>query len=233
VNPAQLAALCLTHHHSDHLMDVGDILLTRWVCGGAMPFPVIAPEGPTTSYLERLLSLWADDITVRKDHGRRTTEPEIDLIDFLPREEPTVVWERSGVTVTSILVHHEPVEPAVAYRVDSGGASVVISGDTRVCASLKKLAHGCDILVHEAVMTEEVLKAGMPHVAAYHADCRELGAMVSDLDVATLVLTHLEPSPRDALAAQGFADEVRRGGYQGQLIVAHDLVAVDTAPTIS
>lgn len=227
VNPASLTALFVTHHHSDHLMDVADVLLTRWVCKGEVPFPVIAPAGPATDFLGRLTASWEEDIRVRALHGRRPSLPELDVVAFTPGEQPQVVWERGPVRVSAVEVHHEPVVPAVAYRVDTEEGSAVISGDTRVCTSLETLAEGCDLLLHEVVLGDLAIAAGMPHVAAYHADARELGTMAQALAVTTLVLSHLEPSPRDATSALAFVEAVRSGGYTGQLVVARDLLSVD------
>lgn len=231
VSPADLSALFVTHHHSDHMMDVADVLITRWIRGGSMPFPVIAPAGPAGRMLERVLEFWDEDIAIRQSHGRRAAAPALELVTFEPTDEPTVVWNRDGLVVRSIAVHHEPVVPAVAYRVDAPDGSVVISGDTRVCASLATFARGCDVLLHEAMRTEAVLAAGMPHVAAYHADTVQLGRAAQEAAVETLVLTHLEPSPRGPAEADLFEADVRAGGFTGTLLVADDLCCVETRRT--
>lgn len=232
VPPSALAALFLTHHHSDHLMDVADVVLTRWVTNGALPFPVVAPEGPAAAFVRALASTWRDDIEVRRAHGRRPSGPAIDLVAFVPTERPAVVWEAGGVTVRAVRAHHEPVVPAVAYRVEGPGGSIVVSGDTRVCAEVATLAEGCDVMLHEVVRRDLVLDAGMAHVAAYHADALELGTMAAALSLKALVLTHLEPSPRDDADARGLIAAVRRGGYRGALVVAHDLLSIDTLASI-
>jgi len=231
-SPADLTALLITHHHSDHMVDVADLLLTRWIRGGAMPFTVVAPDGPATRQLEGLVEFWKDDIAVRQSHGRRPNTPAMDIVRFTPEAKPEVVWRSGDVVVSAVEVHHDPVRPAVAFRIDSPEGSVTISGDTRVCDALSRIARGTDVLVHEAMRGDAVLAAGMPHVAAYHADTRELGRQAADLGVGTLVLTHLEPSPRDRANEDLYAAEVREGGYRGGLVVARDLVSVDHLGTV-
>lgn len=228
VSPADLSALFITHHHSDHMMDVADVLITRWIRGGSMPFPVIAPVGPASRMLERTLEFWEEDIAIRQRHGRRPRPPALDLVTFEPSNDPAIVWSGNGLIVRSVAVHHEPVAPAVAYRVDASDGSVTISGDTRVCESLADLAHGCDVLLHEAMRTEAVLAAGMPHVAAYHADTLDLGRAAESMAIGTLVLTHLEPSPQDRGHAALFEADIRAGGYTGNVLVADDLSFIDT-----
>ncbi|HEY5428702.1 MAG TPA: MBL fold metallo-hydrolase, partial [Solirubrobacteraceae bacterium] len=217
----------ITHHHSDHMTDVADLMITRWVRNGAMPFPIVAPDGPAANLLARLMPFWEDDINVRQTHGRRENRPEVEVHAFAAGEDPVVVWERGSVRVTSVAVNHEPVVPAVGYRVDASEGSITISGDTRVSPALMRLADGSDILLHEAMRSEPVLSAGLDHVAAYHSDTQELGRAVAGLDIKTLVLTHLEPSPSDRAAAARFAEEVHRGGFEGNVVVAQDLVTVD------
>ncbi len=231
-SPADLSALLLTHHHSDHMVDVADLLLTRWIRGGAMPFTVVVPDGPAVRQLEGLVDFWKDDIAVRQSHGRRPTTPSVHIVGFTPAPEPQEVWRIGDVVVSAVEVHHEPVRPAVAYRIDAPEGSAAVSGDTRVCDAVARLAQGADVLVHEAMRVDAVLAAGMPHVAAYHADTRELGRQVAGLGVGTLVLTHLEPSPRDRATEERYAAEVREGGYRGGLVVARDLVSVDHLGTV-
>lgn len=229
VSPADLTALFITHHHSDHMVDVADLVITRWIRGGAMPFPVVVPEGPAADMLSKLIDFWKDDIAIRLSHGRRRNRPELEIITFDPGSEATVVFKHGDVTVRSVAGHHEPVLPAVAFRADAPDGSVTISGDTRVCSPVMELARGTDILLHEAMRTDAVLAAGMPHVAAYHADTKALGKAAEDMEVKTLVLTHLEPSPRTSEAEQLFAEDVRAGGFNGELIVARDLLTVDVS----
>lgn len=229
VSPADLSALFITHHHSDHMVDVADLVITRWIRGGSMPFPVVVPEGPAADMVSKLIDFWEEDIAIRVSHGRRKNRPELEIITFDPGSEPKVVWKRGDLTVQSVAGQHEPVLPAVAFRVNAPDGSVTISGDTRVCSPVMELARGTDVLLHEAMRTEAVLAAGMPHVAAYHADTQALGKAAADVSVNTLVLTHLEPSPGDSESEQVFANEVRAGGFQGNLIVARDLFSIDTS----
>ena len=59
------------------------------------------------------------------------------------------MFERGGVKVTAFQVDDAPVRPALGFRIDYGGRSVVLSGDTRVSEELIRYAQGVDLLVHE------------------------------------------------------------------------------------
>nr|WP_281373645.1 MBL fold metallo-hydrolase [Haloechinothrix aidingensis] len=221
----EIDAVFVTHHHADHLVALPDLLITRWVMGAREPLPVVAPSGPLDRFGAYVLDLWADDIAVRSAHTGRPPAPEPAWTAFEAGGAPVLVWEGEDCRVTSIAVRHEPVRPAVAYRVDTSAGSVVISGDTRVCEEVERLASGVDVLVHEAVRVGG-LSPGREYIAEYHADTVELGAMAERAGVARLILTHLEPAPADAVEAEAFGDDVRRGGFTGDVLVGADLLTV-------
>ena len=122
-------------------------------------------------------------------------------------------------------VRHEPCPNSVGYRVDTPDGSVAITGDTRVCEEVVELAAGVDVLVYEAMRFEffESLPAHRQFVTDYHADTRLIGRQAAELDVPTLILTHLIPAPGTDAERQAYIDDVRSGGYQGDVVVADDL----------
>lgn len=223
VATSELTAMLLTHHHSDHCVDVDDILFNRWILR-AGSLPVIVPDGPLTGFGERLLSAWRADLEIR-EHVTGRAPLALDWRPFEARADPEVVFEHGDVTVRSVLVEHPPVEPAVAYRVEAGGHVVVVSGDTRACDAVEELSIGADVLVHEVALRELMPSGGDPSVYSYHADAVELGAMSERAGVGTLVLTHLLPPPRSSEEEELFARRVRDGGFTGELIVGRDLWA--------
>lgn len=224
--PQSLDAVLLTHHHSDHLTGLADLVLTRWVAG-AHRTTIVAPEGPTARFATGLLDQWEDDIAVRVAHAGHGGPPAVDVVAFAAPATPAVVWRSGAVTVTAVTVHHEPVLPAVAYRVDGPSGSVVVSGDTAVCAEVETLAAGADVLVHEVrlrAFAEAVVGTHYEAIAAYHADAVDLGAAAQRAGVGRLVLTHLIPPPVDGYAP--FVEEVRAGGFTGELVAGPDLTTV-------
>ena len=236
VRTNQLSALFVTHHHSDHLTGLTDVLFSRWLesHGRFVPLPVVAPAGPAIDFLERMMDPWQADIAVRAEHVGRSDHPAPRIVAFDP--EPTMrnaveVWadRASRVRVLARAVHHEPVAPAVAYRVETPNGAVVISGDTIVCDEVAELATGARVLVHEAFRREAILQfvhvaPHLKHIAAYHADTVELGRMAAAIAVPTVVLTHLIPSPGTGpTTREDFVADLRQGGFAGEIIVADDL----------
>src|SRR6185437_4404370 len=70
------------------------------------------------------------------------------LVHVHEKSESGSVMQDENVRVTATLVDHPPVFPAFAYRFDASDRSIVISGDTRPCENLVKLAQKADVLVH-------------------------------------------------------------------------------------
>jgi len=233
VRPHDLAALFLTHVHSDHVVDVADVAMTRWLedqlalCG---PLPIVTATGTTEPFLATLFDSFSEDIALRIAHVQERG-PEIAISTFAPSANPQPVWSSvdGTVSVSMVAVHHEPVD-AVAYRVDTPDAAVVISGDTRVCDEVAEISSGAAVRVHEACRTTAMapMIAGtfFEKVFDYHADTVALGQMAQAAGVPHLVLTHLIPSPTTPAEVEAFADDVRTGGYSGRVSVGSDLSRV-------
>jgi ribonuclease Z len=232
--PHALTAVFLTHVHSDHVVGLPDLAMTRWVHGrveahGALV--VVAPEGGACRFVRRRLEPFEEDMALRIEHvGGGPVE--IDLRPFDVSSEPTVVWssQDESVRVLAVAVHHEPVPDAVAYRVEAPDGVVVISGDTRVCDEVEHLSGGADVLVHEACRATPLagVIAGTPleKIFSYHADTTPLGAMAARAGVPHLMLTHLIPPLDQPSDADAFTADVRAGGYEGTITVGTDLDAV-------
>ena len=229
--PTQLSAVFVTHHHSDHLTGLQDLVLTRWTMDrrdDLPPLPIVAPAGPAAEFVEHMLDPWTADIDVRLAHRGRSREPTVELVSFDLPDRPTEVWSSGDVRVMAGRVRHEPVFPAVGYRIEGPEGVVVISGDTLVCDEVAELAEGADVLVYEALRFEcfDGLPPERTFILEYHADTRLIGAQARDLGVKTLVLTHLIPEPEGPDDVQAFVDEIRAGGFEGELVVADDLDTV-------
>ena len=223
-----MTAAFVTHHHSDHLTGLTDLVMTHWTMDRTdahPPLTIVAPAGPSASYVKTLLDGWDDDIETRALHASRSTRPDFDLIDFPIPDHPTEVWRHGDVVVSAGQVRHEPCPCSVGYRVDTPNGSVAITGDTRVCDEVAELSAGVDVLVYEAMRFSfyDDLPAHRHYVKDYHADTPLIGEQAAALGVSELILTHLIPAPLTNADRQLFVDEVRAGGYDGDIVVADDL----------
>jgi ribonuclease Z len=235
VSPADLSAQFITHYHSDHVVDLVDVVITRWVMRQlhpSAPLDIVVPEGPTRRFVERMLDPYDDDILIRREHVG--ADPiDMNVMSFAPTRSAQRVWSSKdgSVVVEAVAVHHEPVEAAVAFRVTTPDGAVVISGDTRVCEEVFELARGAEVLVHEAcrrsAMADAIQGTAFEKIFDYHADSELLGEFAQRYDIAHVVLTHLIPQPKTEKQIAAFEADLRRGGYMGRVTVGSDLMVVD------
>jgi ribonuclease Z len=103
------------------------------------------------------------DIRIRRDVDEKFVKEGI-MVSSTDIKQG-VIFEEGGVTVTAFNVDHRPIEPAFGFRVDFGGRSVEMSGDTRFSENLIEHAKGVDLLIHEAIDPVEV-RARLSKMAA-------------------------------------------------------------------
>ncbi len=231
VDIADINALFITHHHSDHVIGLHDFLIGRWVeddLGTTPQLDIVAPNGPSTRYCEKTFELWADDLEVRAVHNGRQADINARLLGFDVTDGVTEVWTSGDVRVLAGPVRHEPVPKAVGYRVETPHGVIAISGDTRVCPEVEALAAGADVVVYEAMRTQKILDypAELHFIGDYHADTFQVGQQMAEMAIPTLLLTHLLPTPTTEAEQQAFVDDVRAGGYTGDVIACDDLDGV-------
>lgn len=234
ISPTDLTAVFVTHYHSDHVVDLPDVVITHWVqqqMKKTPPLQIVTPEGPATRFVQRMMEPFDDDIHIRREHTG-APDPRFDARSFVPTSVPSEVWrsEDDAVRVEAVAVHHEPVEGAVAYRVTTPTGTVVISGDTRACEEVFSMAEGCDVLIHETcrkrAMENAIKGTVFETIFDYHADSVVVGELAEKHGVKHLVLTHLIPQPKDDEDAKKFENDVREGGFTGRVTVGHDLLRV-------
>jgi ribonuclease Z len=228
IGAANLTALLLTHLHSDHITDLGDVITTRWVTTFVRtPLPVIGPPG-TAAVVEATLAALAPDISYRIAHHADITEPPV--VEVYEHTEGSV-WDGAseatgdgqahGVQILVAPTDHRPVEPTIGFRIEYDGASVVLAGDSVPCDSLDKLAAGAGALVHTVIrkdLIEQVPQQRLRDILDYHSSVEEAATTAARAGVGTLILTHyvpgIAPGQEDdwrALAASAFPRQIELG----------------------
>ena len=218
--------LFLTHLHSDHTVGIPDLWLTGWIFDRAEPLEVWGPNG-TGQMMAGLRQAYGYDTEVRSKFGNSRAGADIRAHDI----HEGVVYEANGVKVTTFLVDHGNVKPAFGYRVDYGGHSVVLSGDTRPSENLVKHAQGVDLLVHEvyAVTPEELKKDPKEqNIVAYHSTPEQAGEIFSRTHPKLAVYSHIG---RGTVAVEELRRRTRKT-YAGPLEVGEDLMVIEVGERI-
>jgi ribonuclease BN (tRNA processing enzyme) len=224
---ARLERIFVTHNHSDHVADVGNLIEIAWSSGLKTPVTVHGPP-PIRQIVRDQLAAFSYDVAARiREEGRVPLDP---LISVDERAAPGPVVRDRGTKVTSALVDHETVAPAFAYRFDTPGRSIVISGDTRYSDNLVEMAKGADLLIHEAIygpmidrMASENAATLADHLRRSHTLAEQAGLVAARAGVKKLVLSHLVPGAgvSDAM----WIAAVRRN-FAGPLVIGRDLMEV-------
>jgi len=218
----ELVAVFLTHHHSDHLSDLSTLAIARWAAGCGEPLRVVAPSGPCIAFAEHCLDPFDDECFRLQSAPAAGPRPQIEVVAFDASDELQSVVDHHGWYVSTILVQHHPVEPAVGYRIERDRVAIAVSGDTAVCDGVRRLAVDVDVLVHEALLSSRV----SGRLLEWNASARSVGELAAATGPRTLVLTHLIPAPMSNADEAAYLDEVRDGGFAGVTLVARDLLRI-------
>lgn len=214
----QIEAVLLTHFHSDHIGGLGDLALQRWIgLGRSEALPVMGPTG-VEGIVAGFNQAYGLDASYRTGHHGEIIAPPsgfgmvaqpFDIAGF-DQTAPVKLLENDGLTIWAVAVDHAPASPAMAYRFDYQGRSLVMSGDLVAEASpgFQALAAGADLLVIEALQPRllDILNDGarargnerldtiLTDIRDYHTTPEQAAAAAEAANVQALVLNHIVPA---------------------------------------
>lgn len=230
-----LRSIFITHHHADHNIEYGPLLVVGWIQGMHLDVRAFGPpplKQMTDDFMrayKTTVDFWADDFKMKP------------LVSVDVKEVSTAgpVMQDNNVKVSAILVEHPPVTPALAYRFDFKDRSIAFSGDTAPLEAVAVMAKRADVLVHEAMYVPAVetyvrgqvalgrpvkVEDFMAHMKADHTSVEDVGRIAHEAGVKTLVLSHLTP------AIDSISDDTWRAPaakyFKGEIIVGKDLMVV-------
>jgi len=230
-----LKSIFITHHHADHNIEYGPLLIVGWIQGVPLDVRAFGPpplKQMTDDFLrayKQTVDFWAEDLQMKP----------LTSVNVQEISAAGAVMQDDNVKVSAILVEHPPVKPALAYRFDFKDRSIAFSGDTAPLEAVAKMAHGADVLVHETMYVPAVEKyikdqiaRGRPvkfepfmdHMNASHTPAEDVGRLAQEAGVKTLVLSHLTP------AIDSIDDDTWRAPaakhFRGDIVVGKDLMVL-------
>ncbi len=222
---AQIDALLITHYHTDHLVDLYQLIVSSWHQGRGRPWPIHAPPR-ALRHIRAVMDAWRDEREGRIAFEKRPTSPRGLEVELHPLE-PGPFWNRDGLEISAVQVDHGPVEPAYGFLFRAGDCRIMLSGDTAPCESLVEAARDADLLIHEVFIhgglapaeglrTEATIDA----VASYHTLSTQVGEVAARAGARALALTHFVPPRFDRSALLSC---VRRS-YPGPVLIGEDLM---------
>lgn len=224
----------ISHHHSDHNLDFGNIVNAAWSAGLNAEIKAFGPKGlkdMTSAYWE----LNKLDVATRiEDEGKPDVRKLLAATDI----DEGVILETPAVKVTAMRTPHPPIAENFAFKFDTAYGTVVFSGDTAFNPKLAEFARGCDILVHEALFEPGIdrMVARVPfaatlkkHLMDSHTTTDDVGRIAAMAQPKLLVLSHIVPGDDVSITDALWLEGVRRH-YSGDAVVAKDRMAFVLPP---
>jgi ribonuclease BN (tRNA processing enzyme) len=218
----------ISHHHSDHNLEYGNLAYNAWATGLSTPIHSFGPKGleaMTQTYWE----LNRFDIETRiEDEGRPDLRKLLIAKDIT---EDGVVLETADVKVTAFRTPHPPITDNFAYKFETPEGVIVFSSDTNYNPKLAEFAKGADVLVHEALYVPWVdklvtrVKNGATlkkHLLESHTAAEDVGRIADAANVKLLVMSHLVPGDLDVTDEQWLTEAKKT--FKGRIMVARDLM---------
>ncbi|MCO4759404.1 MAG: MBL fold metallo-hydrolase [Oceanospirillaceae bacterium] len=220
---SDLDAVLFSHLHVDHSADWPVYVKAGFFTGRDRDLPVYGPYGNANlpavdKFQEALLSQAWPYLSNYLDNAERS---EYKLPATVINADKSV-WFQSleRITLKALNVNHGPL-PAIAWRVELAGCSIVFSGDTSASSeNLTRLATAADMLVAHNAIPESARGVAR----RLHMPPSRIGEVASQANVKKLVLSHrmlrtLEREPQTL-------DQIRKH-YTGPVNFAEDLSVHD------
>ncbi len=231
VEPRQVDSVLITHHHHDHIGNLGDFLLASWHNGREAPLDVYGPSGTAEIVSALFGQVYARDIAFTLF----TVEDATDIRELVRVRDvaPGLVNEGEKWRVLAAYVDHgnslglsQEEWPCLGYRIEAEGKAVAISGDTVACVGLDSLARGADVLIQCCYLAEDEITNRAFQRLARHviASSQQVGRIAAHNEVKKLVLTHVRPKPEAMMHA--LVQDVR-SGYDGDILLGEDLMIIE------
>jgi ribonuclease BN (tRNA processing enzyme) len=221
--------ILISHHHSDHDLEYGNLAYNAWATGLKTPIHSFGPKG-TEAMTKAYWELNKFDIDTRiADEGRPDLRKLLIAKDI---DQDGVVLKTDDVTITAFRTPHPPIMDNFAYKFETADGTIVFSSDTDYNPKLAEFAKGADVLVHEALYVpgiDNILKKVTngatlkKHLLAAHTTTEDVGRIAAIAKPKLLVLSHLVPGDDPSITDDQWTEGVKRH-FSGKVIVAKDLM---------
>jgi len=216
-----LRVILLTHLHVDHSADLPGLLKGAYFTERAGELPLFGPTGnerfpATREFVKELFG--TGNSAYRYLGDTLTGEENFHLVAHdvsAEGDQPATVLDDRRFRLSAVPVHHGPV-PALAWRVDIAGHSVVVSGDMNGDRhTLETLAAGADLLVAHHAVPEDA--SGVAR--QLHMPPSVIGRIAATAKVKRLVLSH---RMQRTLGREAESQQIIRRHYKGPVDFAED-----------
>ena len=198
ISSAKIDALFLTHLHSDHVVDLYQLIISSWHSYRTTPWKIYGPKG-TKKFVTKIMEAWRDERKQRIIYEARSSTQAFNI---KVKEFASVGnFQIKDIKVKYFEVDHKPVKYAYGFNFFHDSKKLTVSGDTRPCENIMKYALFSDVLLHEVFIDGEIKKINkmrtlktLHNVRDYHTPSNIVGKIAKLSRCKKLVLTHLVPT---------------------------------------
>jgi len=222
----------VTHLHSDHVLEYGNMVNGGWSAGLNHPVESFGPVG-----MEALTKAYWEsnkfDIETRiEDEGKPDPRKLLVAKDI---KDSGPVMSNDKVKVTAFRTPHPPIMDNFAFRFETPDGVFVYACDTEFNPALAKFAEGADVLLHETLYVPGVDKLAASiknaetlkkHLMASHTTTEDVGKIAAMAKVKKLVLTHFVPGDDPTITDEMWMEDVKKH-YSGPIVAAKDLMEIE------
>ena len=198
VSSADIDVLLFTHLHSDHAVDLYQLIISSWHSYRIKPWKIYGPKG-TKKFVKKIMDAWADERKLRISYESRASAKAFDI--QITEFKSVGNIKMKDLNIKYFEVDHKPVKHAYGFCFTNKNKKLTISGDTRPCENLMKYAQKADVLLHEVFIEGEILqinkmrtKKTLHNVQSYHTTSTQVGKVAFIARAKKLVLTHFVPT---------------------------------------
>ena len=226
VSSADIDALFLTHLHSDHVVDIYQLIISSWHSYRTKPWIIYGPKG-TKKFVKKMMDTWKEERTLRIKYEARSSIKAFNIIVKEFRTLGKIIIK--DLKIQYFEVDHKPVKFAYGFNFIHNNKKLTISGDTRPCENIMKYGQNADVLLHEVFIDGELKETNkmrsrqtLHNVRSYHTPSSILGKIAKLTNCKKLVLTHLVPTKFNEIKLK----KTIRDDYGKNPIIGHDLLKI-------
>ena len=243
----RISGLFLTHFHSDHISDLGELAFMSWARGRTKKLDVYGPEG-VEQVVEGYNLAYKLDSSYRTAHHGEKVMPSAaagsvaKIIAINDQDKAELFFDRNGLKAYVFMVDHSPVRPAVGYRFEYRGNVVVITGDTKKTATLARHAKNADLLLADGLDAKLIhtfsriarennqprLSKIMADTTEYHMTPVQAAEVAREAGAKKLVLVHVVPPILNFVAKRSYLKGVS-DVFGGDIQLGEDGMRFDLA----
>lgn len=229
-----LRYIFITHLHSDHVLEFGNLVDAAWSAGLKHEVQAFGPEG-LAAYVRNYWEANRFDIEVRIPDEGKPDPRKLLVVNEIAKSGP--VMQTKTVKVTAFQTPHPPIKKNYAYKFETPDGVIVYACDTAYNPKLAEFAKGADMLIHEALyepgvdaLVSRIKNAARlkKHLMAAHTTTDDVGRIAQAANVKKLVLTHLVPGDDPSITDAMWTEGVRKH-FKGNVVVARDMMEIDLA----